>query len=41
MTATPPATGAAGTTPVTLTGWGGGPGTSATLVSATGVDCAA
>ena len=38
ITATPPATGAAGTTPVTLSGWGGGPGTGATLVSATGVD---
>ena len=38
ITATPPATDAAGTTPVTLTGWGGGPGTGASLVSATGVD---
>ena len=38
MTATRPATDAAGTTPVTLTGWGGGPGTPASLVTASGVD---
>jgi len=37
-TATRPATDAAGTTPVTLTGWGGGPGTPASLVTASGVD---
>ena len=38
MTATRPATDAAGITPVTLTGWGGGPGTSASLAAASGVD---
>lgn len=38
MTVTRPATDGAGTRPVTLSGWGGGPGTSASVSMATGVD---